>query len=162
MEHEDCFIGSHGKKTKRGDFLFVQILALRQIFFAVERTPFEFAISVNVYEEIQRKNDFRLTQWFYDLWDYWQTVIWDQNGKAFTGQGKISALRLQQDDSIKNALSKPDFKIFTDAIELECDAILTCDKYRSRQDWIYKNYGIMVLFPSDLCELTKDFHSLWY
>lgn len=161
-ENENYFVGPKGKKIKREDFLFQQIIALRQIFIAVERTPFEFAISQGVYDEIRKKNDHHLIRWFYDLWDYWQTVVQEHDGNAFAGHGKLNSNRLQSDKSLKEALSQKDFKIFSDAVELECDAILTCDKYRHRQEWIYKKYGLMVLYPTDFIELTADFQSLWY
>src|SRR4030066_1231432 len=103
-ENEDYFVGAKGKKIEREDFLFGQIEALRQIFITVERTPFEFAISTGVYEEIQRKNDYHLTRWFYELWDYWQTVIGEYNGNAFTGNGKVFLNHLHSDNSIKGAL----------------------------------------------------------
>lgn len=102
-----------------------------------------------------------MSQWFYDLWDYWQSVIEEQGGRAFSGHGKAQSKLLLTDTSIKGALSKEDFVIFSDAMELECEAILTCDKYRNRQDWILRKYKLMVLYPTDFLAIINEFRALW-
>lgn len=152
---------SNGREIGVDSFLYKELNCLRQIFLNIERSPFHFAVSYNVFKEVQQKNDPYLTRWFSDLWDYWQAVLGERGENAFVGFGRRKLARIQSDSSIKNGLSKSDFKILCDALELECDAILTCDKYRSRQGWIYSKYGIMVLYPSDFLEITNGFHSLW-
>ena len=96
------------------------------------------------------------------MWEHWQTVIETYNGNAFSGQGELLSKQLQSDNSIKGAFSKKDFKIFCDAIELECNALLTCDKFRDRQSWVYKRYGLMILYPTDFIEITSEFQALWF
>jgi len=142
-------------------YLANEIEHLRELFLGIDRSPYHFALSLNVYEEVLRKKDGYLTAYFKDLWQYWQAVLWDMGDDAFTGLGEITVKKIKKDTSIASALSKKDFQVFCDAVELECHAILTCDKYRKRQDWIYDNYKIMVLSPSDLMRISGDFQPLW-
>jgi hypothetical protein len=161
-DSNDFFENSRKKKIHKGTFLYNEIEALNIIFSAVERTPFDFAISEKVFHEINSGNNHNLNRYFYDLWDYWQTTIFEYGDEAFTGKGETKAENLISDKSLVGALSKKDFGILHDAIELECDAVLTCDKFRNRQAWIYKKYQIMALYPSDLVTLIKPYQALWF
>jgi hypothetical protein len=59
-----------------------------------------------------------------------------------------------------SGLAKEDFRVLTDALLLECQAILTCDKSRNRQAWIAGKYWILILYPSDFLRIILDFQTL--
>jgi len=155
-------ITARGKEISEGTFLFNQIISLNKIFLGLDRTSMHFAISEYIYQEVQKKNDPHLTSYFSDLWQYWNSIIEGNGENAFKGYGKRKLARIQSDKSIIDGLSKSDFQVLCDALVLECDAILTCDKYRNRQNWIYNKYGIMVLYPSDFIAIIEEFQHLWY
>jgi hypothetical protein len=116
-DSNDFFENSRKKKIHKGTFLYNEIEALNIIFSAVERTPFDFAISEKVFHEINSGNNHNLNRYFYDLWDYWQTTIFEYGDEAFTGKGETKAENLISDKSLVGALSKKDFGILHDAIE---------------------------------------------
>jgi hypothetical protein len=158
---EDELMTSNRKIIPKDSFLYGQITCLRKIFFAIDRSPFHFAVSEFTFAEVQKKQDPRMTKWFFDLWDYWQTVILESHEDAFSGYGRRRLSQLQSDRSIKSGLSTNDFKVLSDALELECDAVLTCDKYRNRQTWVYDKYKIMLLYPSDMLNIIQPFQAIW-
>lgn len=153
MENEHHFV-SKGKEIQKGSFLYNQLFSLREIVTPTTRLPYIFAVSPGVYKEIEVKQDKKLNCWFEDLWQYWQA----NNHENVSSE---NASLFEHDHSIKGALSSADLKIFGDAITLQCDAILTCDKFRDRQEWLYNRYKIMVLYPTDLLEFIDDFRPLW-
>lgn len=143
-------------------FLYKQIVNLKKIFLGLHRTSTHFVVSEFIIEEIKRKNDERMTKWALELYAYWLTNISYIPDKIFDGTGIVKYAQAQKDSSIINGLSKDDFQVFSDALKFECDAILTCDKYRNRQTWVYEKYGIMLLYPSDYMEIIKKYQALWY
>jgi hypothetical protein len=158
-ENEDYFETPRGKYLQSDSFLFQQILALQEIVTPVTRLPYHFVVSEKTYDEIQKTLNY--LNWFNDLWQYWQSTILECEENAFTGEGERKFQYLQKNTSLKENLSKKDFEIVCDAVKLECDAILTCDKFRKNQLWIYQKYGILILSPSDFLILIKDFKPLW-
>jgi hypothetical protein len=155
-------ITTRGKQIPEDTFLFNQLICLNRIFLGLDRTSIHFAISDFIYQEVQKKNDPKLTSYFSELRQNWNTIIEENGENALTGYGKRKMARIQSDKSIINGLSKSDFQVLSDALVLECDAILTCDRYRNRQNWIYDKYRIMLLYPSDFMEIIQDFQALWY
>jgi hypothetical protein len=158
-ENESYLESPKGKQLHSDTFLFQQILALQEIFIPTTRLPYYFVVSKSICDEIQKTSDY--LNWFSDLWQYWQTTISEYEGNAFTGKGEEIANQLQRDNSMKNILSQADLKIVCDAVRLECDAILTCDRFRKNQVQIHQKYGILVMSPSDFYTLMKDFKPLW-
>ena len=156
------YVDSKGKRIIEGTFLHSQLDALRQIVAGIDRTSIEFAVSMGVFTEILEKNDRSLHNWFYELYNYWNTASQQYVNGAFTGEGKLLLRKIQSDESIKSAFSKKDFIIVSDAIELECDSILTCDKFRNRQSWMQKRYGVSILYPTDLMIILYKFQALWF
>jgi hypothetical protein len=162
-EQEDgILVSPKGKAIREGSHLYSQIVGLKMLFQMVGRTPFHFATSESIYQEISRKHDSKLMMWFLDIWNHWQTVRRVSGDCAFQGYGHRKVARFQSDKSIINGLSKLDFKVLSDALLLESDALLTCDKFRNRHSWIFAKYNMMVLYPSDLIQMSKGFHALWY
>jgi len=160
-ESGDYFLDPKGGKIGKESRIYREIIALEQIFQGIERANFEFAVSEAVYKEVLNKKDRRYLQWFFDVLDHWQSVLESYKGDPFSGSGKKLAEKARNDTSLINGLSREDQQILFDALELECDAILTCDRYRDRQDRIYEHYRIMVLYPSDFVEILKPFQSLY-
>ena len=156
---DDIFLDQRGEELS--PFLINEINSLRILLLGIDRSPFHFAFSLNIYNEVQKKGDASLSSYFLDLYQYWQSIVWDLGNAAFSGAGKGHLRTVKTDTSIIGALSKKDFHVFCDAVELECNAILTCDKFRKRQNWIYDKYNIMVLSPTDLLEIMKDFQGLY-
>ena len=96
-----------------------------------------------------------------DLCQYWQDNLISVGDGAFVEYGKRKLVRLQSDKALINGLSKEDFKVLSDAVVLECQAVLTCERYHNRQAWIAEKYRILVLYPSDFTRRIQDFQTLW-
>jgi len=60
--------------------------------------------------------------------------------------------------------SEPDQKIVLDAIRLDCDSLLTVDKFAKDnfQHFVFEKYKLMILRPTDLIEIIKPFQALWH
>lgn len=100
-------------------------------------------------------------EWYH----YWQNIqrLYNEFGVIpFIGTGMDLVDKAKHVKRINNWLSKEDKLIFIDALEHECDAILTCDKYRNIQDEIFNEYNIMILYPTNFLEIIADFQALWY
>lgn len=155
---EDILRTTKGKEILSGTHLHSQLSSLSTIFTPVTRIPYQFAVSENVFEEVKNKNDRSLENWFLELMSYWKSSI---DSTSFVGWGKRKLARAQGDYALQAGLSKKDFRILCDALLLECDCILTCDRYRNRNEWIHDKYRIMVLYPTDLVEMIMPFRALW-
>jgi len=158
---KERLVTPRGKVLPKGSFLYTEINCLAQIFQQIDRSPFHFALSDTVCQEVIGKRDSALARYVYDLWQYWQTNVAEWGNNAFQGYGKRKLARLQSDRSLMNGLSKEDFLVLSDALLLECQVVLTCDKYRNRQAWIAERYRILVLYPSDFVRIIRDFQTLW-
>ena len=163
-ECEDCFLS--GKKTiPKGERLFNEIEALHDFFINVNRVHFEFALSEAVYREVMDKKDSHFLRWFRDVWDHWEAVVSEyEEGKAFSTESEKHYQRAVMDESLSGSLSEKDREIVLDAIHYDCDALLTVDRFARDQNkkmYVFQNYGLMILTPSELMELIKPYQALW-
>ena len=53
----------------------VKLEALRNIMAIAERAPFQFALSANSFNEVQRKDDGQYLQWAFDVLDHWLACL---------------------------------------------------------------------------------------
>lgn len=158
---ESRLISSSGKEIPNDSFLYREIICLNEVFGIPNRVPFQFATSNFIYEEVLKKYDLDRARYFFEIWNHWQYHIKEMKGDAFKGYGKRKLARIQSDKSIIAGLSKSDFQVLCDALLLESDVLLTCDRYRNRQSWVYSKYRIMILYPSDFFQIIREFQALW-
>ncbi|MBE0338719.1 hypothetical protein [Paenibacillus sp. 23TSA30-6] len=159
---DEIFSSRSGKRVLKSQRLHSEVVCLRELFRGIDRTNIEFAVSRSVHREVEAKNDSLMLSWFLEWADYFDGFLAQYEKPPWSGKGKEAALQAANDKTILSNLSEKDRRIFLDCLELECNAILTYDKYRNTQDWMYKNYGIMILYPSDLWRFMKEFGYLWY
>ncbi|GEM_PF-2321062 len=164
-ENKNYFLISKHRIVKRETRLFSEIEALHDCFIGIERTSFEFALSPTIYQEVSEKGDIRFIEWFYDVWDHWMTVVSEyENGKAFSENAEKNYKKASYDNSLLGNLSEKDKEIVLDAIYFDCNALLTVDRFAKDQNkkiYVFKNYGLMILTPSELLEIIKPFQALW-
>jgi len=162
QENEKYLISPEGRKILKGISLYQEIKALRFLLLGINRTNIEFAISESTFKEVQAKKDDGYTKWFFDVWDYWQSILQEQGDEIPSTSAKLRLEEFDNDNSILGRLSKSDKKIIRDAIFFDSNAILTTDKFKSIDKDINGKYGLRVLSPNDLWELLKPWQALWY
>ena len=155
-----------GRKTiHKGERLFKEIEALHNIFIGIDRTNFEFALSLSVYHEVEKKEDTHFISWFYDVWDHWEAVVSEyEKGEAFSPVAEEKYKKVVIDKSLSGSFSTKDFKIVCAAINNDCNALLTVDKFAKDQNkkmYVFRKYGLMILTPVELIELIKPYQALW-
>ena len=167
-ESKDYFITSKGKIISKNNSLYKQIIALHDIFININRTNIEFALSQSVFDEVKRKKrgnqvDISFIQWFYDVWDHWQAVLQSYKDDPISDEALERYKKAQIDKSLFGCLSEKDRKIILDAIYLDCDALLTVDKFARQnfQYFVYREYQLMAIKPTGLVEILKPFQALW-
>ena len=166
-EDKDYFISPKRKIIKKGTRLYEQIIALHDIFINIERANFEFVVSNAVYDEVIKKkinghHDENFIKWFYDVWDHWQAVRISYKN-SISKEAFIRYEKAKKDKSLLGSLSRRDRNIILDAIERDCDAVLTVDKFAdtNKQYFVYKKYKLMILKPTDFLIILKPFQSLY-
>lgn len=169
QEDEEYFLAPRGKRIEKDNPLYPQIVALHDLFLGSERAHFEFALSESVYQEVVQKKqggeiDKGFLQWFYDVWDHWQAVLESYEDEPVSQEAQKRYELAKSDKSLLGNLSEPDQKIVLDAIQLDCDALLTVDKFAKDnfQHFAFEKYGLMVLRPTDLIEIIKPFQGLYH
>lgn len=162
-ENEEKF-QTDRKTIYKGERLFNEVVALHDFFIYVNRANFEFALSESVFREVIKKKDSGFIQWFYDVWDHWDAVVSEYKfGETFSQAAESRYKQALNDKSLSGGFSHEDFNIILDAIRFDCNALLTVDRFARDQNkklFVFKNYKLMVLSPSELVEIMKPYRSL--
>jgi len=149
----------------KGERLFSEIEALHDFFVNVNRARFEFALSEAVYREVVDKGDSSFLQWFSDVWNHWSSVVSDYEAdEAVSLRAENDYQKALADKSLSDSISKKDLVIVLDAIRFDCDALLTTDRFARDQNkklYIFQNYKLMILMPSELMKIIKPYQALW-
>ena len=163
-ESEEYFQTQKGK-IKKGTRLFNEIEALHDFFICTFRAHFEFALSEAVCHEVVDKGDTSFIQWLRDVWEHWEAVISEyEDGSAFSMEAEKHYQMALTDKLLYGSLSKKDHEIVLDAIRFDSDALLTVDRFARDQNkkmYVFQNYGLMILTPSEFLEIIKPFQNLW-
>jgi hypothetical protein len=96
--------------------------ALRRIMEVAERAPFEFAVSVNSFNEVRRAKDSRYLRWAYDVLDHWRVCL-EENGSPVIDEALVNVL----DSEVVGYLGKGDRDLIRDALGFGCDTFLTME-----------------------------------
>ncbi len=160
QETDEYLVSAKGNKILKDSKLYNEIRVLKVLLLGLDRTNIEFAISQNTFAEVQRKQDDSYMRWFFEMWDYWQNIIQAHKENVSSGPAKLK--KFDNDRSLLGRLSKDDSKIIRDAISLNCNAVLTVDRFRNLHKEINDKYKMMVLYPTDLWGLLKPFQALWH
>lgn len=132
--------------------------ALRRIFFVNQRALWHFALSANSLREVAAKGDARYLQWAYDVLDHWQICVEETGPPSSRGQEMAAKLETPS----FGYLGEGDRKLLFDAVALECDAFLTCDRRLARNSYhLNAKLGILVLTPIQHWEILKPWAGLY-
>ena len=132
--------------------------ALRRIFIVNQRALWQFALSVNSLREVSAKGDTKYLQWAYDVFDYWQICLEEAGPPSLRGQAIVAKLST----NIFNYLSESDRRLMLDAVALECDAFLTCDrKLAKNSNHILAELAILVVTPIQHWQMLKPWARLY-
>lgn len=162
-ENEEYLVSPKKSIITKKDPLFAQIIALHDLFNGRGRDFFELALSDTVYEEVIKRKHKDFLSWFFEIWDYWQTTLESYKSQPITQQATQRYNIARNDHSLLGNLSKLDKKIVLDAINLDCDALLTVDKFAKGnfQLFVFEKYKLMVLRPTDLIEIILPYQALF-
>lgn len=162
QENDQYLVSPRGKKILTETELYKEIEALRSVLLGIDRSNIEFAVSESTFEEVQKKRDSNYRRWFFEIWDYWQTILREYKSKIPSKSVSSRLGEFSQDRSLLGRLSKSDSKIIQDAISLDCHAVLTVDKFRDLHKEVKAKYKLMILYPTDFLKLIGPFQALWY
>ena len=132
--------------------------ALRKIFLVNERALWQFALSANSLREVEAKGDAQYLQWAYDVLDHWQICL-EESGPP-SSYGTAMAARLQKPSF--GYLGDGDKDLLFDALALECDAFLTCDrKLAKNKGHLERELHMLVLTPLQHWEILSPWAALY-
>jgi hypothetical protein len=132
--------------------------ALRRIFFVNQRALWQFALSDNSLREVGAKGDERYLQWAYDVLDHWRICLEESGPPSSTGQSIGAKLKTTYFDY----LGQGDRRLLLDAVTLECDAFLTCDRKLAKNSrHILAELGIMVVTPIQYWQILEPWANLY-
>jgi hypothetical protein len=159
-EYDDKFV-ARKIDIKVGDKLYYEILALHDIFLAIEYSIYQFALSESVYKEVIQKGDNYFNQWFFDVWSHWESVLNDYSGiELFSKESEVRYKKALTDKSLLGSYSFKDQAILLDAIRFDCDTLLTVDKFsrdQYKRIYVFDNYNLKILTPTDFMKLIESF-----
>jgi hypothetical protein len=133
--------------------------ALRQIFIVNQRALWQFALSANSLREVAARRDSRHLQWAYDVLDHWQICLEESGTPSSRGVDIAAKLKTAS----FGYLGEGDRKLLFDAVVLECDAFLTCDrKLAKNRSHLNATLAILVLTPIQYWEILKPWAGLYF
>ena len=164
IENENYFLTTKGNRIDKNNSLYLEIIALREILLGIDGTNVEFALSEIVYEEVMARRDYDFYMWFSEMWNHWQETVGCYEECPFSDESQAKYEMAYRDNALLGNLSGKDRLIVLEAIRLDCNAILTVDKFAdiNKQNFIYSRYNLWLLKPTDLMKILKPFRALWY
>jgi hypothetical protein len=135
----------------------IKLEALRNIIEVAERAPFQFALSENSFQEVNRRGDSNYLQWAYEILNHWIECC----AGSDPPQGNDKAL-MAIDSNSYNYLGAGDRALLKDAIALECDSFLTMEnKLPKSSDHIQRTLGIRVMTPESMWGILRLWAALF-
>jgi hypothetical protein len=135
----------------------VKLEALRNIMAIAERAPFQFALSANSFNEVQRKDDGQYLQWAFDVLDHWLACLAESEE-----QPDRSEVANIFDSLSYNYLGAGDRALLRDAVMLGCDTFLTMEnKLPKNAAHIFRTVGIRVFTPIEFWDILRPWAALF-
>lgn len=132
--------------------------ALSRLFFVNQRALWQFALSENSLREVAAKGDDRYLQWAYDVLYHWRICLEESGPPSTNGQAIAANLKTAS----FNYLGEGDRRLLSDAVTLECDAFLTCDrKLAKNSDHILAQLAILVITPIQHWQMLEPWARLY-
>lgn len=143
------------------------VTSFRELFRTGERAFWQLAVSPLVLDEIQkipqRNRRDSVEHWFWQLWEYWTTIVDEQNLRLpILGGGSQTTLNEPYPELFELLPDRNDRILIAHAIAYRCDCFCTRD-YRTilkkRHELV--SLRIRILSPTDLWAAIKPFATLW-
>lgn len=164
IDNENYFLSPKGNRIDKNNRLYWEIVALREILLGIDRTNVEFALSEVIHDEVANRLNNEFYLWFCEMWNYWQETAAGYAECPFSAESQVRYKTAYQDNALIKNLSRQDRSVVLDAIQLDCNALLTVDKFANinKQSFVYNKYKLRILTPSNLVQTLKPFQALWY
>lgn len=138
--------------------------ALRLIFQVNERALLEWVVSPANLDEVAAARDPLFLRWALDVLDHWEACLDGyREAPAFSGLGAERLARMPR----CGYLSRKDARLVRDALELECDALLTLERAHGclgaprNREHMRAVLGLEVLGPLDLWARMRPWAALF-
>lgn len=142
------------------------ISAFRDIFSTGERAAWQIAVSPFTYREIIRtqhaQKQYYLKKWFMDVWDYWNSIIEENNDLPSFAEAEHAKIRLLSSGVLDILPDVEDRMLICDATVYRCDCFCTRDWrtiLKHREHLI--SLPIKIITPAEWWNLVKPFAALW-
>jgi len=142
------------------------ITAFNNIFFVGERAMWQIAISPFTYREIIRtqhaKKQYYLKRWFMDIWDYWNSVIEENNDLPSFAAAERIKIEILSSGVLDILPDIEDRMLICDATVYKCDYFCTRDwqtilKHRNH----LTSLSTKIITPTEWWDLIKPLTALW-
>jgi hypothetical protein len=142
------------------------VIALYNIFGVGERASWQLAISPFTYKEIISIQDaserYYLKNWFKDVWDYWLSVLEEDDDSPSFREAEQLKIRLLSSGALDALPDMEDRVLICDALAYNCDCFCTRDfrtilKHRKELDPL----SIQILTPTEWWGSIKPYARLW-
>ncbi len=140
--------------------------ALYNIFLTGQRAQWQFAISPHTYSEVITTTNtmrrYTLENWFFDIWQYWQDILHEQNDLPTLKEAEAIRVKLLASEEFHYLPDLSDRLLLADAVVYQCDCFCTRDwntiiKYRDRLTII----NMPIFTPSEWWKEIQPYAALW-
>ena len=162
---EQIFDGTE-PPTRANERVIRDIEALYNIMLVGNRAMWQLAISTHTYQEIvatrdnQRRNQLR--NWFEDLWQYWRSVIHENDNLPSFIEAEHSRIPLLASGSLDALLDIADRVLVCDAIVYRCELFCTRDwttVLKHRAD--LRGLPLSIVTPVEWWSRIQPYARLW-
>ena len=166
LEHGGAIFESEAPSNNLSQRTKDDINALYNIFLVGERASWQLAISPFTYKEIVSTRDdsqrYYLEKWFSDVWDYWISVLEEDDDLPSFREAEQLKIRLLSSGALDALPDIEDRVLICDALAYNCDCFCTRDfrtilKHRKELDPL----SIQILTPTEWWSAIKPYARLW-
>jgi len=143
------------------------ILALYSIYMTAQRAAWQLAISPHTYHELLNTNEpnrrYYLENWFFEIWDYWQEIIRNNDGLPSFNEAERTRVDLLSSGALDPLPDLADRILLLDAIVYRCGLFCTRDRrtiIKQRDDLAH--ISVPIVTPAEWWEKIAPYASLWW
>ena len=166
LNHGDQIYDGASPQAKLKERVTLDIDSLRKIHITGQRANWQYAISPFTYKEVISTTDesirYYLENWFFDIWDYWRSIIEENNDLPSFIEAERIRVELLASGILDPLPDLEDRILLSDAIVYRCDCFCTRDwktilKFRD----ILLELPIKIVTPTEWWELIEPYASIW-